>query len=174
MDKRITIGFWAIDVLLFAGPFVMPGVIPVEVAWIAVALAIGMLSYALFPRWLLRLLGINPRQPEAMAMGDTYNNSGKNFGHMGPINNYGKQPFQLTQGVVDQVVAAIPTGSDVVVMAVGTQRAFPMRDTIGAALGANGCKVELDSAMTFMPKPEHPITVTENYGKPLILVAPDA
>jgi hypothetical protein len=52
MDKRITIAFWAIDILLLAGPFVMPG-IPIEVAWFAVVMAAGMLVYSLFPRRLL-------------------------------------------------------------------------------------------------------------------------
>ncbi|EHK58743.1 hypothetical protein [Allomesorhizobium alhagi] len=49
MDKRITVAFWAIDILLLAGPFVMPG-IPIEVAWFAVVMAVGMLVYSLFPR----------------------------------------------------------------------------------------------------------------------------
>lgn len=50
MDTRVTIAFWAIDILLFAGPFVMPGLIPAWTAWIAVAVAAIMLLYALYPR----------------------------------------------------------------------------------------------------------------------------
>ncbi|WP_455918860.1 hypothetical protein [Ensifer canadensis] len=34
--------------------------------------------------------------------GDTYNNSGTNYGHMGPVNNYGKQPSEMTEQVMSE------------------------------------------------------------------------
>lgn len=35
---------------------------------------------------------------------DTYNNSGYNFGHMGPVNNFGRQPFEMTDSVMREVL----------------------------------------------------------------------
>lgn len=105
-------------------------------------------------------------------VGDNYNNSGNNFGHMGPV-NLGKQPFTLTVDLISQVVAACPKDLPVRVIAVGTQGAFPMRDSIGAALRAAGYSVEMDSAMMYMPPPERPLTVVPETGRTLVLVTPN-
>ncbi|RUW24661.1 hypothetical protein [Mesorhizobium sp. M4B.F.Ca.ET.013.02.1.1] len=37
--------------------------------------------------------------------GDTYNNSGYNLGHMGPV-NIGRQPFEMTESVMKEVLVA--------------------------------------------------------------------
>lgn len=107
-----------------------------------------------------------------MGMGDRYNNFGKNFGHMGPVNNYiGKQPFVLTPDIVEKVVDFFPEGSTVTVFAVGSKRAFPMQRVIADALRAKGCEVELNSAGTFLPPPEQPITVDKETS--MVIIAPD-
>lgn len=160
---------------LLSGAFAIAmQMLPVAYAQYAIPLLWGsILVAAISGGMLLWWRQDSPAEAPSVA-NDTYNNSGYNFGHIGPINNFGKQPFQLTPAIINQIVAAIPVGSDVTVTAVGTQSAFPMRDAIAAALSANGCKVELDSAMQIMPPPERPITVTENFGKPLVIVAPNA
>ncbi|RYF09570.1 MAG: hypothetical protein EOO77_23525 [Oxalobacteraceae bacterium] len=77
--------------------------------------------------------------------GDTYTNSGANFGqfHMGPIHNHGKQPFTMTPDLISEAVARCPKGLPVMVMAVGPQSAIPMRDAIAAALRSAGYTVSL-------------------------------
>lgn len=53
MDNRIVVAFWAVDILLVAGPFVIPGVVPLEIAWLAIAMAVLMIVYSAFPRRLI-------------------------------------------------------------------------------------------------------------------------
>ena len=69
----------------------------ITVAGVIVAVAgLGMMALAFLFR---------PAK-EGPVVGDTYNNPGRNFGHMGPINNYGKQPFEMTETVMKEVLSA--------------------------------------------------------------------
>lgn len=110
-------------------------------------------------------------QPTA---GDSYTNSGSNFGHMGPVNNYGKQPFELRPELISQIVNACPPGIPVKVMAVGPQKAFPMQDAIAAALRQRGFTVILDGAGTLYPLPEHPVEIRRSAEETMVVIAPNA
>jgi hypothetical protein len=111
---------------------------------------------------------------DALAMaGDTYNNSGNNFGHMGPV-NIGKQVFTLTDDHIREVVQACPIGLPVTVVAIGSQRAFPMQNAIATALKAAGYTVSLDSWAIPVPMPDSPITVDRNAQRTMVKIAPNA
>jgi hypothetical protein len=104
---------------------------------------------------------------------DTFNNYGSNFGHIGPI-NYGRGHFELTQDLIRQVVEACPPDKGVTVIAVGSQRAFPMQEAIVNALRAAGRTVNTDNTMMLFPPPERPLTVELGQGHVTVTIAPNA
>jgi hypothetical protein len=104
--------------------------------------------------------------------GDSYSNYGTNSGHIGPINNFGKPAFSLTQEIIDRIIKACPVSVPVTVIAVGSQKAFPMRDIIAAALDKAGFKVDTSSAMMIMPPAETPIQIQTKPDRTIIQINP--
>jgi hypothetical protein len=137
-------------------------------AWLAIS---GISTIAAGGVGLLWLWVTAKKGTPAMT-GDTFNNSGTNFGIMGPV-NVGKQEFKLTLDLIRQVVEGCPQGIPVTVVAVGTPRAFPMRDAIAAALGAAGRSVRLDSVMMPLPPPDKPLTVAKSPQHTVVTIAPN-
>lgn len=78
---------------------------------------------------------------DAAAMGDTYNNSGNNFGHMGPI-NYGRGQRTLSASDKDQLAANLPRATPIEVRcAWGDQEAFTLATEIHNYLTGAGFTV---------------------------------
>lgn len=111
---------------------------------------------------------------EAIVTGDNFNNFGNNFGHMGPINNYGKSDFQLTDDAIQEAIRACPSGIPVLIHAVGPQSAIQMADTLQAAMINAGFTVNVTSSMMTMPPPEHPFRLVKNPTLSVITIAPKA
>ncbi|WP_234731136.1 hypothetical protein [Acidocella facilis] len=115
-------------------------------------------------------------EKETIGMGDNYTNNGNNFGHMGPINNYGPQPFQLTEDVLRQVLANCPKGKKIFLRGIGHPIKFePVRSRLMLALQTAGFDVEMGATFDVkVPPPPYPITInTNSQNHTIIDVAPD-
>jgi len=107
--------------------------------------------------------------------GDEYNNFGNNSGHMGPVHNYGKQPFRLTEDLIRQVVASCPPGKSVVVHAVGQPaKSFPMQAVLVDALKKASYHVDVNSTIMMVPGPTQPLSVDPHGSVTIVMIAPDA
>jgi hypothetical protein len=72
-------------------------------------------------------------------LGDSYNNNGNNFGHMGPIHNHGPQPRKMDAALKQQILNEMPRDKAITVMAlVGDAEACQFAEEIHAFLKANG------------------------------------
>ncbi|MGN7870531.1 hypothetical protein [Paracoccus sp. 22332] len=73
--------------------------------------------------------------------GDNFNNYGTNNGHIGPVNNYGKQEFQLTPEVLRSLLTLDKT--EVIRLAyVSTRRSEQIAYQIADFLVQNGYTVD--------------------------------
>lgn len=81
---------------------------------------------------------IGQKRPlEVSSMGDTYNNNGKNFGHMGPI-NIGRQLFEFNQEIANEILRVVPKGVPVNFEVIGSQRSDIIFTQISAFMKNNG------------------------------------
>lgn len=110
---------------------------------------------------------------KTIAVGDTYNNSGNNFGHMGPI-HIGKPAFELTQDHINQVLGHLTKGRPVIVQAVGNQRAWGMGEVMANAIRAAGFSVTRENIGMLVPVPESPIAVSHQGNATYVTIAPNA
>ena len=109
-------------------------------------------------------------------MGDHYTNNGNNFGHMGPINNYGPHPFQLTDDILSKIISECPRNRKVFLRGIGHPMKFePVRSRVMLALQMAGFEVEMGATIGVMsPPPPYPITInTSSPSHTIIDVAPD-
>ncbi|BAQ70554.1 phosphoheptose isomerase [Rhodovulum sulfidophilum] len=70
-------------------------------------------------------------------MGDSYHNSGNNYGHMGPV-NIGRQSFELNQPTREEILRKIPRHGILRIEIVGSGRAQSMGLDVVRFLGQNG------------------------------------
>jgi hypothetical protein len=111
---------------------------------------------------------------ENVTMGDTYNNSGTNFGHIGPI-NIGKQEFQLTDAHLREIVQRLPKSKPVAIYAVGGSRASQMGRQVQSAVEQAGLHVAAFNMIGVMsPPPEAPLSIDDRGDHVGITVAPNA
>ena len=145
--------------------WVLPMIVPSLPHWVQIAL--------LFAGAILIIASvIAARRKEVRAVGDTYNNSGNNFGHIGPV-NIGRQEFVLTDRNIAEIIARIPRGRIVNLTVVGNARAQQMGERIAAAI--EGVRHPLNRFRVGMmaPPPEYPITFNDNGNMFAIVFAPD-
>lgn len=105
---------------------------------------------------------------------DTYSNSGTNYGHMGPVNNFGKPQFELSQAQIGSVLGRIPPARAVVLVVVGNDRAQEMGRVLCNALQRAGHTVECNQVGVMGPPPDKPLTIEERDGRTTVILAPDA
>ena len=75
-----------------------------------------------------------------------YQNNGVNNGHIGPVTNVGKQPFQMTGEVLQQALEMVGSGTRIKVWGIGRLGA-EIAPQIGFHLIAHGCDVSTESAL---------------------------
>jgi hypothetical protein len=119
------------------------------------------------------VLAFWPMRKAGQAMvGDSYNNSGNNFGHMGPI-NIGKQPFELTQDQIDEALRRVIPGRPIIVQAVGNQRAWAMGQKLTQALTTAGHTAVLRTIGMLSPPPDQPLTISLEGNATVLTIAPN-
>ena len=121
---------------------------------------------------LLWLWWTSPKEVKPMAR-DTFNNFGTNQGIMGPV-TFGQMPFRLTDDLIKQVIQACPPNVPVKVIAVGSDRADEMLQTMAAALQQRGYTVELERTGILAPPPSRSLSVAPSPSRTVVTIAPDA
>ncbi len=107
-------------------------------------------------------------------MGDPYDNSGTNYGHMGPI-HLGKQEFQLTDDHLRQILQQLPKGKAVTINAVGGDRATQMGRRIQSAVERAGLQVSTINMIGLIsPPPQAPLSIEDRGNHAVITIAPNA
>lgn len=105
---------------------------------------------------------------QTMPAGDTYNNNGNNFGHIGPNNFFGKQPFNMTNDVMGGVLRALGDhGLKAVSIGwIGTQKSHSAAAMLIPYLQGNGIDVtDAGGCMMRMPPNEVPIMIDPAKGE---------
>lgn len=99
---------------------------------------------------------------EQTAMGDTYNNSGNNFGHMGPV-HIGRQQFEFTSDIAAELLAKVPKNKAIDVEIIGSQRSQQIGQNIVGFLRANGYSIsEVITIGMKVPPPSGPLSLEGN------------
>lgn len=106
-------------------------------------------------------------------MGDTYNNSGTNYGHMGPV-HIGRQEFKLTQSHIHDLLGKMPRGRKIILQVVGNARAQEMGQSLGRALSQAGYEIENHQIGVLCPSPDSPLTALDKGSHIEITLAPSA
>lgn len=95
-----------------------------------------------------------PEKPEDIKMGDTYQNNGTVHGNMGPTTNiYGKQPFQMTQTVLAEVLSKIGEPRAIGMHWVGSQQSFSDSEVLATYLEQKGFTVERKGGIGMLVPP---------------------
>lgn len=137
----------------------------VEVAS-AVVFGVCVLGY-------LKVLATIPGERAVMSGNGPKNvNNGTNFGQIGDT-IYGKLPFELTEGLIHQVVVACPSGVPVHVEAIGSTKADRMLPALLNALANAGHKFRVSRIGMKSPPPEYPLSVTATPNVTVVTLAPD-
>lgn len=83
-----------------------------------------------------------PKSDKDLHMGDHYENNGTVHGNMGPTHNhYGKQPFQMTQSVMEEVATHLGGLDEIEVDWIGTLQSRADMQKLGDFLEARGIKI---------------------------------
>ncbi|WP_237401368.1 hypothetical protein, partial [Rhodovulum sulfidophilum] len=91
------------------------------------------------------------------SMGDSYHNSGNNYGHMGPV-NIGRQSFELNQSTREEILRKIPRHGILRIEIVGSGRAQSMGLDVVRFLGQNGYSLPEPTFIGMLvPPPSGPI-----------------
>jgi hypothetical protein len=107
--------------------------------------------------------------------GDAYVNNGDNSGHMGPVNNYGKQPLVFSEAEANKLIALLDIGKPIEFWAVGSATDQAVAMQFKQALLAAGCQIPQVNTVGMMgPPPSQPITVNEGSGVTTVTIAPNA
>lgn len=138
-------------------------------------LLVGAAMFALAALMLLRsFLKRDPAPLVPAYKGDQYINSGTNNGHLGPVNNYGKQRFELSDAHIGDLIQQLPVGGNVTLFCVGNSADFLDGGRLSNALTAHGLKVETISTGVFAPPPAKPLSVQLDGQNATVIFAPDA
>lgn len=106
---------------------------------------------------------------EAMA-GDQYNNHGNNFGHMGPVNNYGPRRMVLDDELKSALLEQVPKGQVKSVIITGSEEALGKGEAVVKFLNDNGYSLPPpDTAMILVPPPSKPV----QFDGSRLVIAPD-
>lgn len=90
-------------------------------------------------------------------MGDSYHNSGNNYGHMGPV-NIGRQSFELNQSTKEEILRKIPRHGISRVEIVGSGRAQDVGREVLRFLEKNGYSLPQPTLIGMLvPPPSGPI-----------------
>jgi|SRR5579884_924179 len=116
--------------------------------------------------------GRGNRHENNTVMGDSYTNTGTNYGHIGPVNQ-GRQEYELTDEAISEIVSRIPSGRDVVIQKPGTTRGREMGQRLRAAVERAGFKVARDRELVIANYPQ-PLTETDNGREYWITISPEA
>jgi hypothetical protein len=105
--------------------------------------------------------------------GDKYNNFGNNFGHMGPINNYGKPEIEITEDIIRSVSSECPFGNDILIIATGRHKSVQLAEKLKAGLERLGHQVGLGTGGFISPPPKSHITIRQRSPQVQIIVTAD-
>jgi hypothetical protein len=72
--------------------------------------------------------------------GDTYNNSGVNYGHMGPI-NIGRPRFDFTRGIATEILTKVPKHRPINFTIIGSSRSEIIAQNIMRFMSENGYRI---------------------------------
>jgi len=98
-------------------------------------------------------------QPDGeKAMGDSYNNSGNNFGHMGPV-NIGRQQFNFTPQIAQEILDKVPRDSPIDFRVIGSERSASVAQEIMEFMKLNNYAVgNVTRIGVIAPPPSGPLT----------------
>lgn len=119
--------------------------------------------------WVIGKIRPQQSKEDSPMSGDTYNNSGNNYGHMGPV-HIGRQRFVFTPVIEQEILAKVPRNNPLPVWIVGSMSAQQVGHEIVNFLRANGYVVsEVNTAGMMSPPPSGPLT----YDGQTITIAAD-
>ncbi|WP_124253679.1 hypothetical protein [Cereibacter sphaeroides] len=73
--------------------------------------------------------------------GDSYNNHGDNYGHIGPVYHFGPERFEFTEQVAEWLLGEVPKMGLLRVEAIGSPRSWEIGNMIYRFLVERGYKV---------------------------------
>ncbi|AZN71830.1 hypothetical protein D5400_11585 [Georhizobium profundi] len=133
------------------------------------SLPASMLSVLTAALWFWAWNLTAPRKREPQMTGDNYNNFGSNYGHIGPVNNYGDRRLEFNEALGQDLLVKVPKDKPLAVLIVGpSARAWKTGRQIVEFLTKHGYQVDEDSVQHLTPMPSHPLTYD---GKTLTIAA---
>jgi hypothetical protein len=91
-------------------------------------------------------------------MGDNYVNHGINNGHIGPVNNnFGKMPFDMSEGTMADIANRLGVPHALTVQWVGGERSKAAALQLGSYLKERGFQITYGEIGVLVPALEHPI-----------------
>lgn len=124
-------------------------------AFSVVGLSIGIVL------WVVGQFRQKDSEEELPMSGDTYNNSGTNYGHMGPV-HIGRQRFVFTPEVGQEILTKVPRNNPLPVWIIGSARAQQVGRQVVNFLRENGYTVsDVISGEIVSPLPSGPLTYEE-------------
>lgn len=151
---------------LFQMTLPSPSALQIYMLWGVVALLVAVGLYLLF--W------ARDKAEASSPVGDTYNNHGNNFGHIGPVNNFGNQRLVFSEELGRQLLAHLPERRPIELMSVGSQADQKIADQVQQFLTDNGYSVSRMAIGVMAPPPDHKISVSPSGSTYVVTVAPSA
>ncbi len=105
-------------------------------------------------------------------MGDSYHNSGVNYGIVGPVNNYGPQKLTFDQNIASEILKLMPNKKTVILKTIGGRSDQDVGNQYHEFLVSNGFEVQRSILGGLNPPPDNKISFGESENSYTITIAP--
>lgn len=107
-------------------------------------------------------------------IGDSYHVGRDNFGHVGPVNNYGRPKFGKEPELIRYLVSHLDGDKPVHLLIVGDKQARDVGEYYAKELERSGLTVTVSTVGAIAPTPSKPVTIDDRGELYRVVIAPNA